>query len=92
MGIDVTLLRDQCAHTLERTDLPELGERIEGKVRDSYVRGRQRTIVVTDRVSCFDVVVGTIPLKGRISAWSSRRAGDATAVKLTSSSQPRSPA
>ena len=66
MGIDVTLLRDQCAHTLQRTDLPELGERIEGKVRDSYVRDRQRTIVVTDRVSCFDVVVGTIPLKGQV--------------------------
>jgi phosphoribosylaminoimidazole-succinocarboxamide synthase len=73
MGIDVTLLRDQCAHTLERTDLPELGERIEGKVRDCYVRDRRRTIVVTDRVSCFDVVVGTIPLKGQvlnqIAAW-----------------------
>ncbi len=73
MGIDVTLLRDLCASTLERTDLPELGERIEGKVRDSYVRSGRRTIVVTDRVSCFDVVVGTIPLKGQvlnqIAAW-----------------------
>ncbi len=73
MGIDTTLLRDLCPHTLASTDYPELGERIEGKVRDSYVRSGQRTIVVTDRVSCFDVVVGTIPLKGQvlnqIAAW-----------------------
>ncbi len=66
MGIDVTLLRDLCSQTLDSTDFPELGERLEGKVRDSYVRDDRRTIVVTDRVSCFDVVVGTIPLKGQV--------------------------
>jgi phosphoribosylaminoimidazole-succinocarboxamide synthase len=66
MGIDIALLREQCARTLERTDLPELGRREEGKVRDSYVRGDRRTIVVSDRLSCFDVVVGTIPWKGQV--------------------------
>lgn len=66
MGIDMTLLRDLCGRTLERTDLPGLGRRVEGKVRDSYVGEGRRTIVVTDRVSCFDVVVGTIPLKGQV--------------------------
>ena len=66
MGTDPTLLRDQCAHTLERTDLPELGAREEGKVRDSYVADKRRFIVVTDRVSCFDVVVGTLPFKGQL--------------------------
>ncbi len=66
MGIDVTLLRDLCQRTLDRTDFPSLGERHEGKVRDSYVKDGQRTIIVTDRVSCFDVVVGTIPLKGQV--------------------------
>lgn len=66
MGIDIQLLRELCAHTLARTDLPGLGRRIEGKVRDSYVRGDRRTIVVTDRVSCFDRVVGTLPLKGQV--------------------------
>ena len=66
MGIDVTLLRDLCEKTLEGTDLPELGQRIVGKVRDSYVRDSQRTIIVSDRVSAFDVVVGTIPLKGQV--------------------------
>jgi phosphoribosylaminoimidazole-succinocarboxamide synthase len=66
MGIDLGLLREQCGRTLERTDLPALGRRIEGKVRDSYVAGGRRTIVVSDRVSCFDVVVGTLPFKGQV--------------------------
>lgn len=66
MGTDMTLLRDLCTRTLERTDFPSLGRRIEGKVRDSYVTDGVRTIVVTDRVSCFDVVVGTLPLKGQV--------------------------
>jgi phosphoribosylaminoimidazole-succinocarboxamide synthase len=66
VGIDLQLLRELCGRTLERTDLTGLGTRIEGKVRDSYVRGDRRTIVVTDRVSCFDVVVGTLPLKGQV--------------------------
>ncbi len=66
MGIDVKLLEEHCAHTLESTNFTGLGERIEGKVRDSYVKDGRRTIVVTDRVSCFDVVVGTIPFKGQI--------------------------
>ena len=66
MGIDIALLRDLCDQTLERTDFPELGERSEGKVRDSYIAGDRRTIIVSDRVSAFDVVLGTIPLKGQV--------------------------
>jgi phosphoribosylaminoimidazole-succinocarboxamide synthase len=66
LGIDMTLLRDACARTLERTDFHGLGRRIEGKVRDSYVKDGRRTIVVTDRVSAFDVVLGTLPLKGQV--------------------------
>jgi phosphoribosylaminoimidazole-succinocarboxamide synthase len=60
------LLRELCSRTLDRTNFAGLGERIEGKVRDSYVDEKRRTIVVSDRVSCFDVVVGTIPLKGQV--------------------------
>jgi phosphoribosylaminoimidazole-succinocarboxamide synthase len=66
MPVDAALLRELCAHTLERTDFAGLGRREEGKVRDSYIGEKRRTIVVTDRVSCFDVVVGTIPLKGQV--------------------------
>jgi phosphoribosylaminoimidazole-succinocarboxamide synthase len=66
MGIDMQLLRRQCAGTLEGTDLPELGRRIPGKVRESYVRDGRRTIVCSDRISCFDVIVGTVPFKGQV--------------------------
>jgi len=66
MGTDPRLLRDQCARTLDETNFSGLGERIEGKVRDNYVAGDRRTIVVSDRVSCFDVVVGTLPFKGQV--------------------------
>lgn len=73
MGVDPQLLAEQCARTLARTDFAGLGRRIEGKVRDSYVRpagdgerGGRRTIVVSDRVSCFDRVVGTLPFKGQV--------------------------
>jgi phosphoribosylaminoimidazole-succinocarboxamide synthase len=66
MGVDPRLLAEQCSRTLEHTDFRGLGERIEGKVRDSYLAGDRRTLVVTDRVSCFDVVVGTLPFKGQV--------------------------
>ena len=66
MGTDPRLLRDQCERTLDRTDLLELGTLEEGKVRDNYIAGDRRFIVVTDRVSCFDVVVGTLPFKGQV--------------------------
>src|SRR5512145_2309050 len=66
MPVDAKLLQELCHRTLERTDFRGLGLRSEGKVRDSYVGEKRRTIVVTDRVSCFDVVVGTIPLKGQV--------------------------
>ena len=66
MGIDLGFLREQCERTLATTDFSGLGTRIEGKVRDSYVAGKRRFIVVTDRVSCFDRVVGTLPYKGQV--------------------------
>ena len=66
MGTDPRLLRDQCERTLDHTDLQGLGAREEGKVRDNYVANKRRFIVVTDRVSCFDRVVGTLPFKGQV--------------------------
>ena len=66
MAVPDRVLREMCDRTLARTDLSALGRRIEGKVRDSYLGEKRRTLVVTDRVSCFDVVVGTIPLKGQV--------------------------
>jgi phosphoribosylaminoimidazole-succinocarboxamide synthase len=60
------LIRAQLAKTLEKTDFPELGKKYIGKVRDCYTKDGRRTIVVTDRISAFDVVLGTIPFKGQV--------------------------
>jgi phosphoribosylaminoimidazole-succinocarboxamide synthase len=60
------VIRAQLSNTLERTSFPTLGAKYEGKVRDCYTRDGRRTIVVTDRISAFDVVLGTIPFKGQV--------------------------
>jgi phosphoribosylaminoimidazole-succinocarboxamide synthase len=66
MGVDFGLLQAECERTLRRTELRGARRRIEGKVRDSYLLDGKRAIVVTDRVSAFDVVLGTIPFKGQV--------------------------
>jgi phosphoribosylaminoimidazole-succinocarboxamide synthase len=60
------LIKAQLAKTLKNTDFPSLGSKYEGKVRDCYTKDGRRTIVVTDRISAFDVVLGTIPFKGQV--------------------------
>ena len=64
--IDEAVIRAQLNKTLDSTNFPELGEKYEGKVRDSYVRDGKRTLIATDRISAFDVVLGTIPFKGQV--------------------------
>lgn len=50
-----------------KTDMPEAGEPRRGKVRDIYDLGDRLLLVVTDRVSAFDVVLPNgIPGKGRV--------------------------
>ncbi len=60
-------------YALLRVDLPGLGTRQEGKVRDIYVHDGRRYLITTDRVSAFDRVLGAIPFKGQVlnqlSAW-----------------------
>ena len=57
----------QLGATLARTDLDALGAKYEGKVRDNYVTGDgRRVLVATDRLSAFDRVLTTIPFKGQV--------------------------
>jgi phosphoribosylaminoimidazole-succinocarboxamide synthase len=51
---------------LEGTNFDWVGERYVGKVRDSYVRGDQRILVATDRLSAFDRILTTVPGKGQV--------------------------
>jgi phosphoribosylaminoimidazole-succinocarboxamide synthase len=61
--------------------LSELGKRYEGKVRDNYSTPKgERVIVVTDRISAFDRILGTLPLKGQLlnycAAWWFKQTAD----------------
>ncbi len=71
--VDPTTLLAALPRCLEHTDLKGLGSKYEGKVRDNYTKGERRFIVVTDRISAFDRILGTIPFKGqvlnRLAAW-----------------------
>ncbi|MHC4109209.1 MAG: phosphoribosylaminoimidazolesuccinocarboxamide synthase, partial [Planctomycetota bacterium] len=50
-----------------QTSLPGLELLNRGKVRDIYALDSKLLIVTTDRISCFDVVLGTpIPWKGKV--------------------------
>ncbi len=72
--IDDATLRAALGKTLSATDFQGLGAKYEGKVRDNYTTADgRRFIVVTDRISAFDRVLGTLPFKGqvlnRLAAW-----------------------
>lgn len=70
-GIGDHVLRrqlDRCLGDVRAEDLglPPGTPVYAGKVRDNFTVGGRRIIVVSDRVSAFDVVLGTIPFKGQI--------------------------
>jgi phosphoribosylaminoimidazole-succinocarboxamide synthase len=71
--VDSATFRAALSSTLAETHLAGLGAKYEGKVRDNYSRDGKRFIVVTDRISAFDRVLGTVPFKGqvlnRLAAW-----------------------
>ncbi|MCB0344376.1 MAG: phosphoribosylaminoimidazolesuccinocarboxamide synthase [Bdellovibrionales bacterium] len=56
----------QLSHTLSEIDIPNLGKKISGKVRDSYVVGAKRVLITSDRLSAFDKILTTIPFKGQL--------------------------
>ncbi|MCA9678618.1 MAG: phosphoribosylaminoimidazolesuccinocarboxamide synthase [Myxococcales bacterium] len=67
------VLRAQLGQCLAGTSLTTFAhrpsiERYVGKVRDCYIdrAAGERILVCTDRLSAFDVVIGTIPFKGQV--------------------------
>jgi phosphoribosylaminoimidazole-succinocarboxamide synthase len=60
------LVRENLDKTVEQTDLPELGNKYTGKVRDCYVGEKRRVIIATDRISAFDRVLTSLPFKGQL--------------------------
>ena len=51
---------------LRATNLPELGERLEGKVRDIYLRGNDVILVATHSHSSLDRIIAYLPGKGEV--------------------------
>lgn len=86
MPLDPDSLRKGLSLTLDATHFEGpppggLGTKHEGKVRDSYLPGDGRRILITtDRISAFDRVLGTLPFKGQLlnelSAWWFERTRD----------------
>ena len=56
----------QLQHCLASTNFPELGEKYEGKVRDTYKKDGKITLITTDKLSAFDKHICLIPFKGQV--------------------------
>lgn len=61
-----TTILNSLPHVLKTIDLPNLGKKYQGKVRDFYIKDDTRITITTDRQSAFDVVLGHIPFKGAV--------------------------
>jgi phosphoribosylaminoimidazole-succinocarboxamide synthase len=66
-------LLDAIPAAIASVDLPGLGAKQSGKVREIYRLNGRRVLITTDRISAFDRVLGAIPFKGQLlnqlSAW-----------------------
>jgi phosphoribosylaminoimidazole-succinocarboxamide synthase len=56
----------QLPYAFSGVDLPSLGTKISGKVRDNYRFGDKRILITTDRLSAFDRILGLVPYKGQV--------------------------
>ena len=64
--IDKDTIKQQISSTLKGTDLPDLGKKYKGKVRDVYVADDKIFLISTDRQSAFDRNLANIPFKGQV--------------------------
>lgn len=65
--MDKEVIAQQLEHTIRETHFSGLGERYQGKVRDTYRQEDRLIIITTDRISAFDhILKQTIPFKGQV--------------------------
>lgn len=63
----IDVITAQLDRTLDGTDFGDLGDRYQGKIRDTYSFDSQMALITTDRISAFDHVLRqTIPFKGQV--------------------------
>lgn len=60
------IIQKNIAAAVDRINIPKLGKRQSGKVRDWYTRNGMRILIATDRISAFDKVLGFIPTRGAV--------------------------
>jgi len=77
--IDPQRLEPYLAQALADATIAELPDHSKGKVRDSYdLPDGRRIIIASDRLSAFDRILTTIPLKGQVLTQTARFWFDAT--------------
>jgi phosphoribosylaminoimidazole-succinocarboxamide synthase len=65
--MDRQRIAEQLDYTLDVTEYNDLGERYQGKVRDTYRLDDRLLLITSDRISAFDhVLAQTIPFKGQV--------------------------
>jgi phosphoribosylaminoimidazole-succinocarboxamide synthase len=84
------MLLEALPFVLETIHLP--CQQQSGKVREMCLQDSQRIIVTTDRVSAFDVILGSIPMKGQVltqlSCWWFNQTEDIIPNHLLSNTDP----
>lgn len=75
-------IKAELKRTLNETSFEGLGERHQGKVRESYIQGDRRILITTDRVSAFDCIYR--PLRRRFTwpRWANRSIGSSTSCSV----------
>ncbi len=63
--VQIKKILDSIQLALKTVNVPKLGQKYSGKVRDFYLLGDKRVIITTDRLSAFDRVLGCFPFKGQ---------------------------
>lgn len=67
------IIQTALKYTVDKIDFEGAQKVHHGKVRDSFIFEKTRAIVVSDRISAFDFVLGTVPFKGQVlnqmAAW-----------------------
>lgn len=64
--LDPSFLYQQLDSALAAVDLPFLGAKTSGKVRDLYQWDDHLILITTDRLSAFDRILGLVPFRGQV--------------------------
>jgi phosphoribosylaminoimidazole-succinocarboxamide synthase len=86
------IIKSNLKNTLTEINIPELGEKKIGKVRDTFFKDKQIILVTTDRQSAFDRILAAIPFKGQVlnqtSAWWFKQTEDIIPNSVVSTPDP----